>query len=109
MKKLILIVTISAFSNTTLAVHYPYAVLGVGNVTCETFISHIDNGDNIDRDRFLNWAHGFISGINFKIHGSKGKDLTTEYIEQMLISFCKTKPREEFVYAVESLSIELNQ
>jgi hypothetical protein len=109
MKKLILIVTISVFSNTALAAHYPYAVLGVGNETCGTFISHIDNGDNIDRDKFLNWAQGFISGINFKAHGSHGKDITTDYIEQLLIKFCKIDQREEFVYAVESLSIELNQ
>ena len=94
----------SAFANNK--PYEPYSFQGFGTATCKVFDQHAR--DAMWLSEFHSWTQGMISGLNYDSVKADGSyqdlhSLTVDEQKNVLITYCRQHPEEQFMGAIGAL------
>ena len=94
----------SAFANDK--PYEPYSYQGFGTASCSVFNKHARDGMWLSE--FHSWTQGMISGLNYDSVKEDGSyqdlhSLTVDEQKNVLITYCRQHPEEQFMGAIGAL------
>lgn len=95
--------------NTLPSVNEEFFVTGFGNHDCGVWIEARAGRGEFHWGGMLEWARGLVTGFNRYAGGTgnAGEDITPQAIAGWLDKYCREQPLNSFIWAGETLALEL--
>ncbi len=97
-----LIVTFIAFEVAPALAVVPLKILGFDDMSCRIWVT--SKGDPEQRQLFLTWIRGVLSGHNYANPGQQVSAISSATVEQYVNRYCAEKPQAQFSDAAFRLS-----
>lgn len=80
----------------------PLKILGFRDGSCQAWGQSKDDPEQ--RQRFVSWARGFLSGHNYANQHQQVTDVSSATVELYIDRYCREKPAAQFTDAVYRMS-----
>jgi len=89
------------------------AAMGWGTITCTAFANMYRDDPKVAEEHSVNWAQGFMSGLNFANLGNNGFSMnlhskSTDQQQRAIRAYCNDHPIADYIDAVLDLYTHLD-